>query len=96
MATVKLPDKPDAPGMDKAVVIYGGKVYLADAETIREALQCLTPKGGTMTGALILADDPTEDMEAATKKYVDDICARMESAIGDISTALDAINGEVV
>lgn len=58
--------------------------------------EALLKTGGTMTGALILADDPTEDMEAATKGYVDGLGARMESAIGDISTALDAINGEVV
>jgi hypothetical protein len=31
----------------------------------------LDKSGGTMTGPLILADDPENDMEAATKKYVD-------------------------
>lgn len=32
----------------------------------------LPKSGGTMTGALELSGDPTEDLEAATKKYVDD------------------------
>jgi len=32
--------------------------------------------GDTMTGPLVLAADPTEDMQAATKKYVDDLVAQ--------------------
>lgn len=31
----------------------------------------LSTEGGTMIGPLILDNDPSEDMEAATKKYVD-------------------------
>ncbi len=36
---------------------------------------------------------PTEDYDAANKKYVDEVFA---SVVGDISALLDAINGEVV
>jgi microcystin-dependent protein len=32
----------------------------------------LSKSGGTMTGPLILADDPEEELEAATKSYVDE------------------------
>lgn len=45
--------------------------------------------GGTLTGALTLNGDPTEDLQAATKQYVDNL-------VGTINTILDTINGEVV
>ena len=32
----------------------------------------LPKNGGTMTGALMLSGEPTQDLQAATKKYVDD------------------------
>ena len=32
---------------------------------------CLSKSGGTMTGALTLKGEPTADLQAATKKYVD-------------------------
>ena len=35
-------------------------------------LNALQTTGGTMTGSLILNHDPVDDLEAATKKYVDD------------------------
>ena len=38
---------------------------------IDKANAALPKSGGTMTGALTLAADPTQDMHAATKKYVD-------------------------
>ena len=45
--------------------------------------------GGTLTGALTLNGEPTEDLQAATKQYVDNL-------VGTINTTLDTINGEVV
>lgn len=36
--------------------------------------------GGTMTGALVLAGEPTQDNEAATKNYVDTAIAAIPSA----------------
>lgn len=71
MATVKLPDKPAAPEVETAVVVYNGKLYNADIATLRRALECLPLGGGTLTGPLILAGAPGNDLEAATKKYVD-------------------------
>lgn len=45
--------------------------------------------GGTLTGPLVLSGEPTQDLHAANKGYVD-------AQIGDIATILDNINGEVV
>ena len=44
--------------------------------------------GGIMTGSLILNADPTENLEAVTKQYVDNL-------IGDIDAAMDAINNVI-
>jgi hypothetical protein len=44
----------------------------------------LDKSGGTMTGSLILAGNPTDPLHAATKQYVDNI-------VGDIETLLAAI-----
>ena len=41
-----------------------------------------------MTGSLILNADPTENLEAVTKQYVDNL-------IGDIDAAMDAINNVI-
>ena len=49
----------------------------------------LPTTGGTMTGPLTLAADPAAAMQPVTKQYFD-------QAIGDIGSALDAINGEVI
>lgn len=46
-------------------------------------------KGGTMTGPLTLSGNPTEQLHAVPKKYVDDL-------VGSINTMLDTINGEVI
>lgn len=46
-------------------------------------------EGGTMTGPLTLNGNPTEQLHAVPKKYVDDI-------VGSINTMLDTINGEVI
>jgi hypothetical protein len=44
--------------------------------------------GGTMTGTLTLNADPTANLEAATKQYVDNV---LSAALGDIEAALAAI-----
>ena len=38
---------------------------------IPESIGALSLSGGTMTGSLVLSGDPAEDLEAATKQYVD-------------------------
>ena len=51
------------------------------------AADVLLKSGGTMTGALTLSGAPTQDLQAATKKYVDDSIA----AIPEPTTNLDAL-----
>ena len=46
----------------------------------------LNISGGTMTGALTLAADPTDAMEAATKQYVDNHTQEMSTEITDEAT----------
>ena len=46
---------------------------MADVSGVANA--ALPKNGGTMTGALTLAGDPTQDLQAATKKYVDENAA---------------------
>lgn len=48
---------------------------LADVSGVANA--ALPKNGGTMTGALTLAGAPTQDLQAATKKYVDDKAANL-------------------
>lgn len=49
----------------------------------------LPMNGGTLTGSLVLSGEPTVENGAATKGYIDNL-------VGDINSALDTINGEVV
>ena len=51
----------------------------------------LPKAGGTMTGALTLAAAPTEDLQAATKKYVDEAQAAAEAHADSILAANDAM-----
>lgn len=46
----------------------------------------MNKSGGTMTGALTLAADPTNAMEAATKQYVDNHTQEMSTEITDEAT----------
>ena len=41
----------------------------------------LSKSGGTLTGALTLAGDPTEELHAATKKYVDEIAKNIDPEV---------------
>lgn len=54
--------------------------------------------GGTLTGLLTLAArDPAADYHAAHKLYVDKtVNTTVHTAIGNINTILDNINGEVI
>lgn len=57
----------------------------ADKTKIDGALQ---KSGGTMTGTLTLAADPTADLEAATKGYVD---GKIDDLVGGAPEALDTL-----
>ncbi|SBV38290.1 T1SS secreted agglutinin RTX [Phage NCTB] len=45
--------------------------------------------GDTMTGALVLASDPTAAMEATTKQYTDNAVATVQSAVDAAQTRID-------
>lgn len=68
-----------------------GLLYLWNSK-IKAALAKLLPlSGGTMTGKLKLSGAPTEDMDAATKKYVDDELAKKGD--GDMKASTYDTNG---
>ena len=48
-------------------------------------LPYLKTTGGTLTGALTLNGAPTEDLQAATKKYCDDKVSNVENTVNKIS-----------
>ena len=64
-------------------------------EFISNSLSGYLPKsGGTLTGALTLKDAPTADLQAATKKYVDDKAPLIidESTLTDSNSITSAFN----
>lgn len=68
-----------------------GLLYLWNSK-IKPALAKYVPlAGGTMTGKLKLSGAPTEDMDAATKKYVDDSVA--SAGGGDMLKSVYDTNG---
>jgi hypothetical protein len=70
--------------------VRGGLATKADASLLSivalDVSGKLDKSGGVMTGALTLSADPTANLQAATKQYVD-------SQVGNILSALNAING---
>lgn len=44
--------------------------------------------GGTMTGELTLNADPTEDLHAVTKQYVDNLIGDVDAAVTEINSIL--------
>lgn len=62
-------------GLSIPVIISQGGTNAVDAPTALSNLGALPIAGGTMTGSLILAGDPTSNLEAATKQYADSISA---------------------
>lgn len=57
---------------------WGTKIN-TDLDTIDTAINARLPKaGGTMTGTLTLAADPSGSLDAATKQYVDNIAVGMK------------------
>ena len=49
----------------------------------------LSTSGGTMTGTLTLSSDPTGNLQAATKQYVDNAIASMPTPIGTLAGLSD-------
>jgi NifU-like protein involved in Fe-S cluster formation len=65
----------------------GSNLYFTNARADARVAAGITGKlniaGGTMTGSLILADDPVDALEAATKQYVDDAVVAVEISSTD-------------
>lgn len=71
--------------------------YTTELEVDTKLEDYLPKSGGTMTGALILKGEPTADLQAATKKYVDDkapliIDTKNISNASGVKAALNLIN----
>lgn len=79
-----------------AATVYGAKKAAAEALAAAEAAQdtadtMMPIAGGTFTGPVTLNAAPTEDLQAATKKYVDDAKASaISTASNDATTKADA------
>lgn len=62
----------------------------ADTELLNTFNNYLPLVGGTMTGPITLPGDPTDELQAATKKYVDEHSSNIP--IITVSTKLDTLN----
>lgn len=71
-------DLADRPELGTAAALSIGDFATAEHGQMAEA--ALPRAGGVMTGALHLAEHPVHDMQAATKKYVDDSLPPRKSA----------------
>ncbi|AVP41470.1 hypothetical protein SEA_WENTWORTH_31 [Streptomyces phage Wentworth] len=78
-------DDPDV-FLDDVIVLTPGDITNPDTVFVRKA-------GDTMTGALTLSGSPTQDLHAATKKYVDD---HIPDTSDFVQRAGDTMLGELV
>lgn len=70
------------------------KLYIGNDSNLAQAIDLAADKlplsGGTMTGAITLAADPTAAMQAATKQYVDQMAATGNGILPDGTTTTTA------
>ena len=72
-----------------AATVYGAKAAVAAAQSTANA--AMPKAGGTFTGAVTLSGAPTADLQAATKKYVDDAkSSAVSTAAADAKSKADA------
>ena len=75
-------------------IINAGQVPASDSEKLKQLEEkieeiketSISSEGGTLTGNLILPEDPTEELQAATKQYVDNKIVS-ESSLDDFPTS---------
>ena len=66
-------------------------------DTIEASIAGFLPKsGGTMTGALTLAGAPTNDLHAATKKYVDDAVSTVDPGSNYLAKSGGTMTGSLI
>lgn len=80
--------KPDT--QDSYVPVRVGSPQTGDDAVNKNSLNgtlssYMKKSGATMSGALILSGEPTENLQAATKKYVDDAVANVPTPTGGIT-----------
>lgn len=80
--------KPDT--TDRYVPVRVGTPQTGDDAVNKNSLNgtlssYMKKSGATMTGALMLSGEPTENLQAATKKYVDDAVASVPTPTGGIT-----------
>ena len=74
-----------------------GSKKLATEEYVDNSIDAVLPKsGGAMTGALTLAADPANDLEAATKQYVDTLNSSSQNTWYGTCTTAAATAAKVV
>ena len=70
-------DFPDTPLLDESVTTPDGIVYFWDgvkwSTVVSSSASFLPLAGGQMSGPLLLAADPTQPLEAASKQYTDQV-----------------------
>lgn len=70
------------------------KLYIGNDSNLAQAIDLAADKlplsGGTMTGAITLAANPTKAMEAATKQYVDQMATTGNGILPDGTTTTTA------
>lgn len=72
-----------------------GVVNSQEGDYSAEMVGALPIEGGTLTGALMLSGNPSDDMQAATKQYVDDSILSLLSGGSAIVLSFNGRTGEV-
>lgn len=75
--------KCDASGSDVTLSVITVNEVDGKQEAIVQSTDLMDKNGSTMSGPLVLTEDPTEDMQAATKQYVD---TTIETSLAAFST----------
>lgn len=75
--------------MDDVLEALGGQTLPISSEVVQAS-------GGTMTGALILSGAPTQDMQAATKKYADTTDAPINNITASMTLAAANVGQMIV
>ncbi|MFN8719897.1 MAG: hypothetical protein ACK5YI_03635, partial [Rhodospirillales bacterium] len=101
MTPIKLSELPAAPSLDGTEivpVVKGGATQRTTTGAFQTSLsdvRYLRLSGGSLTGPLALAADPSAPLEAATKQYVDNLAAGLDvkPSVRAASTANLSLSG---
>ena len=85
---------PEPPIAGQPVYTWDNEKWVSSTEGSSEILY-VNVSGDTMTGPLVLAGAPTVDLQAATKKYVDDALAPLLATAAATAFQMD-VNGDAI